>query len=404
MNTFVRALGNRSFALLWCGQTVSRLGDSFQHIALAWWVVEKTGSPTVMATMLACSIIPMLVFSLVGGAVVDRVPRLAVLVACDSLRGAAVGGMAALAWMGRLEIWHVYSVSAVLGLADALFYPAYRAVVPELVEPEALNTSNSLNELSGEISGLIGPALAGVLVAWGGSTLSLALNAGSFVFSGLCLLPVALAKRPSAIGRGGVSMLADVQAGLRTVFGAPWLWVTIGIAGISNLTYAGPMGVALPFLVNQRFQGDVRILGGFYTCMSVGALLAAAWLGTRAKLRRRGLTLYGAWMCIGLLVVSMAVPLPAILLLAAAAGIGMANTVLGLAWTSSLQELVPADKLGRVSSIDFLGSSLLEPIGLAVGGWALPVLGVTWLFALGGTLQTLLIGMGLLHPQVRAVD
>ncbi len=109
-------------------------------------------------------------------------------------------------------------------------------------------------------------------------------------------------------------------------------------------------------------------------------------------------------MCIGLLVVSMAVPLPAILLLAAAAGIGMANTVLGLAWTSSLQELVPGDKLGRVSSIDFLGSSLLEPIGLAVGGWALPVLGVTWLFALGGTLQTLLIGMGLLHPQVRAVD
>ncbi len=312
--------------------------------------------------------------------------------------------MAALAFAGRLDIWHVYIVSALLGLADALFYPAYRAVVPELVEPGMLNTSNSLSELSGEISGLIGPALAGALVAWGGSTYALALNAGSFLFSGLCLLPVALARQERGIKSEGGGILADIRAGLQTVFESPWLWVTIGIAGISNLTYAGPMGVALPFLVQERFHGDVRVLGGFYTCMSVGALLAAAWLGARGNLRRRGLKLYGAWMCIGLLVASMAIPLPPVLLLAAAAGIGMANTLLGLAWVSSLQELVPPDKQGRVSSIDFLGSSLLEPVGFAVGGWALPVLGITWLFAIGGTLQALLIGMGLLHPQVRAVD
>ena len=121
------ALRQRPFALLWSGQTISSLGDRFYQVALAWWVLEKTGSAVVMDTVLICSTVPMLVFLLLGGALVDRWPRLPVMLLSDLLRGLAVGLIAALAFVNLLQVWHIYIISLIFGLVDAFFQPAYRA-------------------------------------------------------------------------------------------------------------------------------------------------------------------------------------------------------------------------------------------------------------------------------------
>jgi hypothetical protein len=146
-----RALRLRSFALLWSGQTISRLGDRFYQVALVWWVLEKTGSAVVMGTVLIFFEVPMLIFVLLGGALVDRWPRLPVMMLSDLLRGLAVGVMAALAYANLLQVWHIYIISLIFGIVDAFFQPAYHASVPEIVPLEHLPSANSLTSLSGEI-------------------------------------------------------------------------------------------------------------------------------------------------------------------------------------------------------------------------------------------------------------
>jgi DHA3 family tetracycline resistance protein-like MFS transporter len=399
-----RALRHRSFALLWAGQTTSQLGDSLYQVALAWWVLEKTGSSVAMSAVLIFNTVPMLVFLLFGGVMVDRFPRLWLMLISDLTRGLAVSLMAVLAFTGLLEIWHVYVISFVFGCVDAFFQPAYRATVPEVTPTEALTSANSLTSLSGELSGIIGPAIGAMIVKLSGSPLAFALNGASFFIAGLCLLPIlklATSPRPQEAPHG---VIGDLREGLGAVLASPWLWVAIAIAGISNITYAGPMGVALPFLVKDHLKADVSVLGWFYSLSSLGAVLAAIWLGRYPHIRRRGLKLYGAWMLVGVLVCAIGLPIKIPGVLVAAFGIGVFNTILGLIWTNSLQETVPRNLLGRVSSVDYLGSYLLLPVGYAVGGWATQQLGPAPVFVIGGALQTALIALGLSHPQVRNFD
>jgi len=404
MKSVLRALGHRPFALLWSGQTISRLGDNFYRIALVWWVLEKTGSAAVMGTVLICSTVPMLLFSLVGGVMVDRWPRLPLMLGSDAMRGIAVGLMAWLAFADRLELWHIYVISVIFGFVDAFFLPAYRASIPDLLPAEILTSANSLDSLSGEVSGILGPALGASLVVLGGSPSAFALDGLSFLISAGCLLPILYLSSSPRTEEKPEGIMSDARKGLGTVFGMPWLWITIAVAGISNITYAGPMGVALPFLIKDHLHADVKLLGLFYTFMSLGAVLGASWLGRYTTIRRRGLKLYGVWMLIGLMVMAVGFSKSVSLVLAAALIMGGANTALGLIWLNSLQELIPRELQGRVSSIDYLGSSLLEPVGFAVGGWETALLGPAAVFIIGGALQTILIGVGLLHPQVRNLD
>src|SRR5438552_8882265 len=178
-----KSLAHRSFALLWSGQTISRLGDSLYRVALAWWVLEQTGSATAMGTVLIFSFAPMLLFLLIGGVAVDRFPRVRVMLASDILRGAVVGLVALLALGGNLAIWHVYLASIVFGFVDAFFQPAYTAAVPEITPSEVLPSANSLTSLSGQLAGIAGPALGAAIVAMGGTPAAFALDALSFFIS-----------------------------------------------------------------------------------------------------------------------------------------------------------------------------------------------------------------------------
>ena len=130
--TLFRALRHRPFALLWSGQTVSILGDRIFQVALAWWVLQKTGSVVAMGTVFVFTTIPMLAFLLLGGVFVDRFPRLRLMVISDLVRGLVIGLMALLAFTDSLTIWHVYAFSLTSGFVEAFFQPAYRAAVPKV--------------------------------------------------------------------------------------------------------------------------------------------------------------------------------------------------------------------------------------------------------------------------------
>jgi MFS family permease len=404
MLTLVRALRHRPFALLWAGQTISVLGDKVFQVALAWWVLQKTGSAAAMGTVLVLTMAPMLVFLLFGGVLVDRLPRVRLMLISDVVRGAVISSAAMLAHSDRLALGHVYAFSLIFGTVDAIFQPAFRSVIPELTPPDDLPSANSLASLSGQLSGIAGPAIGGSVVLVGGAPLAFALDGLSFFVSGLCLVPLLGSVTPTEHQNVAAGIWGDLREGIQAVLASPWLWVTIGVAGLSNIAYSGPMDVTLPFLIKNRWHADVNVLGLFYSAGSLGSVVAAVWMGRRRRLRRRGLMLYGAWMLIGVLVMAIGLPIGIPGILAASLLIGACNSILGLVWVNTLQEFVPRNLLGRVTSVDYLGSYLFLPVGLMLGGWAAERFGPSAVFLIGGALHAALVALGLLHPTVRALD
>ena len=248
----LKSLQHRPFALLWSGQTTSRLGDSLYRIAMAWWVLEKTGSAEAMGAVLIFSSVPMLIFLLIGGVVTDRLPRLRVMVTSDLLSGSIVAIIALMAFTGWLEVWHIYIASTVFGLVEAFFFPAYTATVPEITPVDLLPSANSMTSLGQKGASIIGPALAALVVASGGTPLAFALDAVTFFISAACILPIFksnpdLVKSPAAVNPlagvatptstlGLKTVFADIREGLGTVMASPWLWITIAIFSLVNAT------------------------------------------------------------------------------------------------------------------------------------------------------------------------
>jgi MFS family permease len=402
--SFLRALRHRSFALLWTGQTISRLGDSLYRIALAWWVLEETGSATAMSTVLVVTFLPMVLFLLVGGVVVDRLPRFRVMLAADVLNGLVVAVVALLAAAGRLEVWHVYIAGAIFGLAEAFFYPAYAASVPQIVSAEALPSANSLTGLSWQITGVIGPAVGAVLVSAGGTPAAFGLDSLSFFLSAACLIPLLRIALPRAVDPSRGSPLRDLRDGLAEVTSRTWLWLSIAFFGAVNVVDAGPRNVALPFLVHDHLHLGVSALGAISSSIAVGSVVAAVFLGRLHRLRRRGLVLYGCEILMGLMLIGFG-RLPALpALLAAAFVFGLCLSAGGLVWTNTLQEMVPAERLGRVASIDALGSFVFLPLGFAFAGLLTERIGPSDVFVIGGSLVILLAAGMLLVPSVRRLD
>jgi MFS family permease len=415
----LRAFTHRPFALLWTGQTVSRLGDNLHRITLAWWVLEKTGSATAMGTVLVLSQIPLLVFILIGGIVVDRFPRIRIMFLSDLLSGTVVTFIAIFAWLNVLEIWHIYLASLIFGFVEAFFFPAYQAVIPQITPPEMLTSANSLNGLSQRMMGVIGPIAGASLVAVGGTSLAFGLDALSFFISALCVFLILrsgfneVPKREAgsetttktqSVGQTIRQGVVDLREGLNAVIAVPWIWVTILIFGVLNIMEGSPRAVAMPFLIKDDLGADVAVMGWFGSAFSVGYVFSALWLGQYKRLRHRGLLGYLAIMINGVMLLLFGLKLPIPVLIVAMFVYGFCFNIFALVWNNTLQEMVPHDKLGRVYAIDSLGSWILLPAGFALAGWATDLFGAPTVFLIGGAGTILIILLGLSHPAVRNLD
>ncbi|RPJ16824.1 MAG: MFS transporter [Chloroflexi bacterium] len=415
----MRSLKHRPFALLWIGQTTSRLGDSLYRIALSWWVLEKTGSAVAMGTVLVFSQIPLLLFLLIGGVVVDRLPRIRIMFSSDVLSGLIIAFVAVFSWFNLLQIWHIYIASMLFGFVEAFFFPAYQAVIPQITPSELLTSANSLNGLSQRLTGIVGPALGAALVAAGGTSVTFGLDALSFFISAVCILPLLHLNLDQA-QRGKESVqpanrrkpaketlkqgFTDLLEGFKLVIQIPWIWITILLFGFVNIMEAGPRAVALPFLIKEDLGGEVELLGWFGSAASLGFVVGMLWLGQYVRLHRRGLLAYLSIIVTGAVLLPFAFKLPIPVLIAALFVGGFSTAVFSLIWTHTLQKMVPGEMLGRVSSIDALGSFVLLPIGFALAGWGTELLGAPAVFLIGGLGVILLVLLGLSHPAIRNLD
>jgi MFS family permease len=410
---FLVAFKHRVFTLLWIGQTISRLGDRIYSIALAWWVLEKTHSAITMSVVLIASSLPSLVFMLIGGVVADRVPRLAIMLVSDLTRGVLVAVITIMAFTNTLPLWPIIGVSFCFGLMDAFFLPAYSAVIPQILPKPDLASANSLRILSGRAMSLGGPAIGAALIAIGGTPIAFAINSASFFVSAACLLAALplLPKLPRelAISSSGAPLQAllrhfrqDFAEGMATVKSITWVWLTIVIAGVANFIAGGATSVALRFYVQNTLQSPF-LYGGITAATAGGSILGTLWFGSRS-IRRRGWVIYGLFM-LNVLVISLIGFFPnPVVILAAMFVYGGCATSLGLAWVTALQEYIPNEQMGRVSSVDQLGSSIGDPLSLGLAGIVTDRFGALPVLIWSGILSAMAVGIGFFSRSVRALD
>ena len=364
-------LREREFRLLFLGRTTSLVGSAIAPVALAFAVLDLTGSKTDLGVILACREIPLVVFLLIGGIWADRIPRNKVMMSANVVSAFAQGATAALLISGNAEVWHLAALAAVNGGASAFFFPASAGVVPQTVPSPLLQQANALLQLAMNAAMIGGAALAGFLVAGVGAGWAIAIDAGTYLLAaGL----VALMRLPAVVREAATSFAHELAVGWREFRSRTWLWVIVLQFSFLLMVTVGAFSVLGPVVADDEL-GGAKAWGAILTAQAAG-LVVGGLLGLRFRPRRMLLAATFGILAFPAPLIALGFPLsvPAIAAVAFVASVG--NEIFGLLWHTTMQQEIPADKLSRVYSYDALGSIGLVPLGYALAGPAAEAFGV----------------------------
>jgi len=414
-------LSRPDFRWFFAGRLVSLLGSSMAPVALAFAILDASGRPGDLGIVLAGRMIPLLAFLLVGGAVADRFPRRTVLLVANVGAGLTQGAVAAILLAGAYHLLPILILEVANGILDAFTMPALRGVVPQLVDPSRLREANSLLGSVRNATKIVGPSLSGLLVVAVGSGPAIAFDAATFLAAAVCLarLPLPPVREPAApirpvqpgqaspVGPGPVTaaapvrratLLADIGAGWSEFRRLPWVWVSTLSFGLMNLVQTGTWQILGPTLTKQ--VSGIATWGFVLSARGVGLLVTSAVM---YRLVVRRLLRFGQIVCVagGLPLIVLGLRFGATWLVAAAFVAGLAASVSGISWDTSLQEHVPAAALSRVSSYDDLLSYLVIPVGQLLVGPLAAAFGGFRVCLVAGVAYVLVAAIPLLSRQVR---
>ena len=356
------ALQEPQFRLLWLGRTASSIGDSLIPVALAFAVIEETGSATDLGFVLASYSVARVLLILVGGVWADRLPRRLVLLAAQAVRAVSQGTIAVLLITGVAEIWHLAAAAAISGAAEAFFRPASTGFIPDTVSPGRLQQANALIGVSDSATWLFGPALSGVLVAAFGPGWVFAIDAASFAGGAAFLLAMRVAEHAPDKRQ---PFVRDVVDGLHEIATRRWLSPSLVSFALGNVALASYF--VLGPLVAERELGGPR---GWGLALAGGAVggLAGSVLALRYR-PRRPLLVGNLFMLLeAAALIALIPPLPTLGLALAAALTFAAITFFNAMWDTVLQEHIPRQALSRVSALDAAVSFVFMPLGFAIAG------------------------------------
>ena len=398
----------RDFRLLWCGMSISLLGDGIFFVALAWQVYALSNVPSALAVVGIAMAVPTICFLLLGGVISDRFDRRRVMLAADITRGLAVGMIAGLTLADVLQVWHLVTLAAIYSVGTAFFAPAFDAIVPEILPTESLAQANSLDQFIRPIAlRLAGPALGGVLIAHLGGGVAFALDAASFAVAAGSLS--AMAPRPRAARARGPgeqvgSITAEMRAGFAYVRHHAWLWATLASAAIAYLLFMGPTEVLVPFVVKNGLHGNAADLGLVFAAGGFGSVACAVVLGQHGLPRREITWMYIFWTLATFAVAGYGIAHALWGLMLASLAFNALETAGTIIWATVKQRHVPASLLGRVSSLDWLISIGLLPLSFALTGPVSAAIGTRNTLIYAGCIGGLVTLAALFVPGVRAIE
>lgn len=325
-------LRHREFALFWAGQAVSLVGSWMQGFAQGWVVTNLTKEAFALGLVNFAMALPTLVLMPLGGVAADRFDRRAILIYTQWVLMVLAAITGVLVYQGRLELWHVYLLALPLGIATAYELPAYQSFYPQLIEKEELPQAISLNQATFHGSRIIGPAVAGWMVALWGTASAFFANAASFL-AVIVALGMIRPRRPAA-GGPQVSAASMMKEGVRYVRDRPQIVTLLGLTGITTFCIFPNLAVLTPYYARQVLQVGAGGLGMLMSASGAGSLLGAALLLSTPPAQR----VNRIAVCVGVVLVTMT-------LLAWAPGLWLAVPAI------ALQSIAIAHSLGLASII-----------------------------------------------------
>ena len=358
-----------------------------QQVALSWLVYRLTGSATLLGVVGFASQIPIFVLGPVGGVISDRYSchRVAVWSQCAALTQALL--LALLTLTGWIQPGHIIVLGVALGLVYAFDMPARQALVHQLVETEDLGNAVALNSSMINSARIVGPALAGIVVAKFGEGICFLINAISYVAVILALLAMKLPERPAALVKA-ISIMASLREGLRyTLDTTPIrdLLILLGVVGFMGMPYMTLMPV---FAANVHKSG-ADALGLMYGAVGLGAVIGALFLAQRKNIIGIGRVIVVATLLFGLGLMVFTVSHPFWLSLLILVTVGCGWMVLIAACNTALQTLADNPMRGRVMSLFSMMLVGMAPFGSLLAGWAADQIGAPLVIAAGGGFCTL---------------
>ena len=377
--TTFRSLRARNYRLYFAGQIVSVSGTWMQSVALGWLVLKITGSGTWLGLVIACQFLPMLVLGPFGGVIADRVDKRRFLIVTQALAGGLALALGVLVATGTIQLWTVFALALAVGIVNAFDTPARQTFVFEMVGPELLPNAVTLNSVIMNGSRIVGPAIAGVIIATVGLAPCFLVNGVSYL---ACIVALVL-MRPAelVVVQPRPREKGQLREGFRYVWANPALRTPLLLmAAVGTLTYE--FQISLPLVARYTFGAGAGGYGLMTSAMGLGAVVGGLVVANRARPNRRKLGIAGVVFGTLVLVASVMPTLGAMVLwlplvgAASVAFISMSNT--------NLQLAAAPDMRGRVMSlyaVAFLGST---PVGGPIVGWVGQTIGPRAALVLGG--------------------
>jgi MFS family permease len=391
------ALHERNFRLYFLGQLTSAIGTGMTPVALSFAVLAlRHASASDVGAVLTAQTVPLVVLLLVGGVAGDRFGRRRVMLSADVLRASAETALGAWIVFGHPPFWGFLLLPALVGTGTAFFMPALTGLIPQIVSSERLTQANALNGLTFSIGAIIGPSVAGVIVATASPGWAILADALSYVLS-VCSL-AALRLGPVTEATPG-SFYAQLRRGWHEFCSRTWLWAIVLVASVANMAMMAPY-LVLGAVISKESLGGATAWGTI-----LGAEGAGAVVGGVAMLRLRfSRPLVAAALSLlvwpyPLLSLAYRAPVP-VIVIGSFLG-GSAFAIFDTQWQTTMQREVPTEVLSRVSAYDWFGSLVLLPLGYAIVGPVASVLGIHAVFIIGSAYLLVAVAVILLIPSVR---
>ncbi|MFB7303052.1 MULTISPECIES: MFS transporter [Heyndrickxia] len=380
-------LKNKSFVLLWIGNAVSLLGNRFYNIAIMWYIIEKTGSSIALGLSVLCFTVPSVLIMPFVGVLADRNIKKQLLVGSDLLNGCIMIVIAALMFFDGFPLALLYVLMIISSVVSAFFSPTIGATIPLIVGKPHLTKANSFMQVTNQLSNILGPALAGILLALTNMWLLFLINGISYIISAISELFIHVPKID--IGHVKKHFFLQFKEGLSYVIRYKNLLHLIIVGGVIINFFLAPLNVFITILCNQVLKVGSSGMGIVDAAISVGALIGSILIllnvmKDKIKMVIIGLSIEGLALLIAGIFTNSYL---AMLFFAAILGLGISFASVGIG--TLYQTLVPENKIGRVSSLLSTLSTIIVPIGTMVGSSIINHLSISLVLNISGILVTL---------------
>jgi MFS family permease len=385
------SLRTRNYRLYFFGQIVSLTGTWMQSVGQIWLVLKLTGSGLALGFVTALQFLPMLLIGSWGGLMADRVDKRKLLILTQSLAAVLALILGLLTQFDVVRLWMVYALAGSLGIVQVFDMPGRQSFVIEMVGPEDVTNAVSLNAVIVNLSRVIGPAIAGILIATVGIAICFQINAGSYlaVILSLWMMRPAELRRQPPVPRGK----GQLREGFKYVLSRPALRTPLLLMGVAG-TLAYNFSILLPLLTRFTFHRGPGTYGAMFSLMGAGAVLGGLAVAARRATRR---LLVGSTLAFGVAVIGVAASPTLGVAMAIMVAVGAASTGF-IANSNSLLQLGSSPEMrGRVMAlfaIVFLGST---PVGGPLVGWIAERYGPRTSLGLAGV-ATLAAGLVAAYP------